>query len=185
MLYQFDTISIHAPPEGSDGFGLFDAKLCGISIHAPPEGSDVDGLGGVAQNPAFQSTLPPRGATLLPPPSLCVGVDFNPRSPRGERLHSAINPHKRKEFQSTLPPRGATSCAAERSPRITYFNPRSPRGERPVFHVVDERFRPISIHAPPEGSDNTVLREAMEDYVFQSTLPPRGATSGQRRGFGR
>ena len=56
-------ISIHAPREGSDLFGQIGLGIVHISIHAPREGSDgVHALAGVSP------------------------VDFNPRSPRGERL---------------------------------------------------------------------------------------------------
>ena len=84
---------------------------------------------GLATSGGFQSTLPARGATIkrrswssrpaisIHAPregsdrfarySSAVSRDFNPRSPRGERLSHIIN--KSKNF---------------------YFNPRSPRGER-------------------------------------------------------
>ena len=102
-------ISIHAPREGSDGLRSHVCfALVRISIHAPREGSDLIQLqarsfrfrfqstlparGATSPSPAtaptppFQSTLPARGATTgggMPAES---GHDFNPRSPRGERL---------------------------------------------------------------------------------------------------
>ena len=80
-----------------------------ISIHAPREGSDdVLILGG----------------------SRCID-DFNPRSPRGERLKAAKETELDALFQSTLPARGAT----DRYPL------------NGVAHF-------ISIHAPREGSDH-------------------------------
>ena len=103
------SISIHAPREGSD----FTVPNCypvalRISIHAPREGSDI-----VSE-----------GERLIP-------TNFNPRSPRGERLDNAKDQAKdRYRFQSTLPARGATP-PLDGSDRFTgYFNPRSPRGER-------------------------------------------------------
>ena len=109
MVLAVGGISIHAPREGSD---FVRGKLIyapEISIHAPREGSDVICFG----------TLP-------------TDTDFNPRSPRGERLSSrsplhiwsVISIHAPREgsdrllpfgdnvrvrFQSTLPARGATA----------------------------------------------------------------------------
>ena len=82
-------------------------------------------------------------------------MDFNPRSPCGERpfccpgLHSA-----HFTFQSTLPVWGATL-----GPVL--------RGDCDI----------ISIHAPRVGSDQTTYRNIIEDELFQSTLPVWGATA--------
>ena len=146
-------ISIHAPREGSDrqhpGMGIVEAN---ISIHAPREGSDRV------------------GAHCIP-----SGVDFYPRSPRGER------------------PPAPTSTRV-----LPYFYPRSPRGERRPSSCKMELYAPISIHAPREGSDvvGEVVRKLGNDFyprsprgerrtpksiwtpgsLFLSTLPARGAT---------
>ena len=78
-------ISIHAPREGSDRHYFFSRKAADISIHAPREGSD-DRLRRQSRN-------------------VC---DFNPRSPRGERLPAPVCFPHFPRFQSTLPARGAT-----------------------------------------------------------------------------
>ena len=57
--------------------------------------------------PLFQSTLPLRGATCSRPPGSRFCLDFNPRSPYGERLIQSIKKNDRQNF-----------------------NPRSPYGER-------------------------------------------------------
>ena len=124
-------ISIHAPRVGSDPFAPFKFLNANISIHAPRVGSDY-------ANDLHQSEL----------------VDFNPRSPCGERQDGTIKIHRSCEFQSTLPVWGATGCTVKRdfsfvisihAPRVgsdtrfhwkdgvssMYFNPRSPCGERP------------------------------------------------------
>ena len=78
-------ISIHAPRAGSD-YVFPGWKISRkISIHAPRAGSD--GLSGqiVISYYEFQSTLPVRGATLSNVLILSMVVDFNPRSPCGER----------------------------------------------------------------------------------------------------
>ena len=196
-------ISIHAPREGSDCTALgaeqprndfnprsprgerlstdplFTAQLF-ISIHAPREGSDMTGEDTLTRKYQFQSTLPARGATTAKILFRTASVDFNPRSPRGER----------RVVVSRL------------SPLLGNFNPRSPRGERrriDVFHIIQILFQStlpargatagvfrqlhspqISIHAPREGSDRSLESLLTDGVRFQSTLPARGAT-GQGR----
>ena len=58
----------------------------------------------------FQPTLPARGATVLRHAGKGGAVDFNPRSPHGERRHTST---------LAIPAR--------------YFNPRSPHGERRFY----------------------------------------------------
>ena len=129
-----------------------------ISIHAPREGSDS---GKISDKYSTEN--------------------FNPRSPRGERLASACNAswsilisiHAPREgsddtdwqygltrdgFQSTLPARGATWLASTAIPRLTDFNPRSPRGERRAGPLPRGDAAIISIHAPREGSDYSRCR---------------------------
>ena len=101
-----------------------------ISIHAPRMGSD--------------------GFTKA---NTKMYIDFNPRSPHGERLLVTDPGAQARQFQSTLPAWGATDNADEdndsinisiHAPRMgsdkrrdkrsntgSDFNPRSPHGERP------------------------------------------------------
>ena len=103
----------------------------------------------------FQSTLPARGATCCSQHDLLRQLNFNPRSPHGERHYqrrycasarsnfNPRSPHGERhcsgvvhgsmllEFQSTLPARGATQL------------------KRDEAHVCNR----ISIHAPRTGSD--------------------------------
>ena len=130
-------ISTHAPREGSDSAESERHKRKNISTHAPREGSDTS-----SQQPAdpittFQPTLPARGATHEIEAALKDGMDFNPRSPRGERRRG----------------RQATACG-------TNFNPRSPRGERQCVaaQVSRHSLRQISTRAPREGSDCKYLQ---------------------------
>ena len=124
-----------------------------ISIHAPRTGSDGARFPLQKISKKFQSTLPARGATFplparcqiqtisihaprtgsAPPVSSGRGVcrvDFNPRSPHGERLSRRTSTRKQFLFQSTLPARGATSTVSDTAHASTHFNPRSPHGER-------------------------------------------------------
>ena len=123
-----------------------------ISIHAPRVGSD-----GRKRSVGF------------------VVVNFNPRSPCGERQSRPSVVYICTIFQSTLPVWGATMLAHRQAARQINFNPRSPCGERrkrcglqsnvrlfqstlPVWGATipmsnlntEER---ISIHAPRVGSD--------------------------------
>ena len=101
-----------------------------ISIHAPHTGSDVVG----------SATMPRM-------------VNFNPRSPYGERQMCSIPFASISLFQSTLPIRGATN--QNQLPRPQQL---------------------ISIHAPHTGSDSSCALRLTVTHIFQSTLPIRGAT---------
>ena len=103
-------------------------------------------------------------------------LDFNPRSPHGERPKTIDSSGSdRRKFQSTLPAWGATTSADDdvfgyqisiHAPRmgsdpkpktslliLHYFNPRSPHGERRASSAIMARNYAISIHAPRMGSD--------------------------------
>ena len=64
----------------------------------------------------FQSTLPSRGATSEQAEGFLADINFNPRSPRGERLFVPSQEDFTNLFQSTLPSRGATSHTPWRWP---------------------------------------------------------------------
>ena len=102
----------------------------------------------------FQSALPVRGATVRHTTGTGIGLDFNPRSPRGER------------------PWTWEGCRAH-----GYFNPRSPWRERPPGYTLREcSVCGISIHAPRGESDPICAVKPTVTAQFQSTLPVRGAT---------
>ena len=126
-------------------------------------------------------------------------LNFNPRSPHGERPHggshanqpriisihaprtgsdTASNPQRSGENISIHAPRtGSDATLARKILQDVDFNPRSPHGERhrPVrlLVVVDD----ISIHAPRTGSDSISVTDGAGAEIFQSTLPARGATA--------
>ena len=118
------------PVGGATNAWRFFYEVCYISIHAPRGGSDSRfSLCGMARL-LFQSTLPVGGATATMISIFTLLVNFNPRSPWGERLtqeldYSAfykISIHAPRggsdllsarllvdlTFQSTLPVGGAT-----------------------------------------------------------------------------
>ena len=124
-------ISIHAPREGSDGCVPFLAHSQGISIHAPREGSD-NAVVALLVGGNISIHAPREGSDGQVVQRLHLLADFNPRSPRGERLLFTLTILMIWKFQSTLPARGATAWVGWLSP-------------------ADQ----ISIHAPREGSDVT------------------------------
>ena len=60
------------------------------------------------RRPAFQSTPPARGATILDTHLGSGSSNFNPRPPRGGRHLTDEYERKEEKFQSTPPARGAT-----------------------------------------------------------------------------
>ena len=86
LYYSPTLISIHAPRAGSDFRPVAYGSDLLISIHAPRAGSDP--------HPYFLPRKP---------------LNFNPRSPCGERPELYTSPPTLSEFQSTLPVRGATA----------------------------------------------------------------------------
>ena len=102
-------ISIHAPLTGSDADIALTGSFFIISIHAPLTGSDLAFLLIFHLLTKFQSTLPLRGATLQTNKKIPINIDFNPRSPYGERHVIQSKKDPTIKFQSTLPLRGATS----------------------------------------------------------------------------
>ena len=99
-------ISIHASRGGSDNCEPVSSIFVIISIHASRGGSDGN-----------QSAAPP------------VITYFNPRFPRGKRLHSIMMDTEADEFQSTLPAGEATSLPLSSIKATTLFQSTLPAGE--------------------------------------------------------
>ena len=145
-----------------------------ISIHAPHAGSDR-----------------PASSTLA------TALDFNPRSPCGERHDQQMGGISPEEFQSTLPMRGATTdvyrhqpptdisihaphagsdlAQGGRKPRQRDFNPRSPCGERRKTDMIESKPIIFQSTLPMRGATRASTR-TRRWCIFQSTLPMRGAT---------
>ena len=81
-------------------------------------------------------------------------INFNPRSPRGERRAPLTGPNGLRRFQPSLPARGATLSTLQNDVVFQNFNPRSPRGER-----------------------HNLMDKGEQVLTFQPSLPARGATS--------
>ena len=191
-------ISTHAPRAGSDALEVVaGAGAVQFQSTLPVRGATRKGTGQVVYC-EFQSTLPVRGATVEPGPGrtcrmisihapragsdharrrvlrrrldfnprspcgerpwlfsrLSGRLDFNPRSPCGERLLLAAARGERRVISTHAPRAGSDICPARGTSDRTHFNPRSPCGER---------------RRPPSGSSTRP--------TFQPTLPVRGATS--------
>ena len=72
------------PARGATRWGFAVPPRSAISTHAPRTGSDYITIGG-SHGAIFQPTLPARGATPIGGQPRRRTVDFNPRSPHGER----------------------------------------------------------------------------------------------------
>ena len=169
-------ISIHAPRGGSDHDFLRLDMVGRISIHAPRGGSDreqrPEGYAPVNFNPRS-----PWGERLVLPVLQHQSVRyFNPRSPWGERLPPQPFICATWTFQSTLPVGGATLGYENLPDSARNFNPRSPWGERPHWPTStilrSSYFNPRS----PWGERLRLIDADALYFAFQSTLPVGGAT---------
>ena len=176
--------------------GVAETLMEEISIHAPRTGSDLRLRSRRARINHFNPRSPhgerPTGIQPIP-----VWHNFNPRSPHGERR----NPGEYGEsglISIHAPRTGSDIRPHVHRQGVGDFNPRSPHGERPAFCSIHHDASRISIHAPRTGSDRglrhkvAVLgisihapRTGSDEnklpvdgvcFVFQSTLPARGAT---------
>ena len=127
-----------------------------ISIHAPRVGSDADHERGGTHRNRISIHAPRVGSDRCHHPQGHGCVDFNPRSPCGERPCSCASGRMTALFQSTLPVWGATDRAR-----------------------TMDRLLCISIHAPRVGSDPRSRALTVCRSKFQSTLPVWGATDAE------
>ena len=148
--------------------------LVSISIHAPRAGSDDQEL------EAFN-----------------VIRDFNPRSPCGERLSSLDLVQDDSHISIHAPRAGSDSFLLSYS-NINRISIHAPRAGSDSIYGISSTYFLISIHAPRAGSDNNTPTNTTKTgdfnprspcgerlklsqlllcwYLFQSTLPVRGAT---------
>ena len=120
----------------------------------------------------FQSTLSVWRATAVLPLRSHHQVNFNPRSPCGERrrLHDPLSVCQ-FVFQSTLSVWRATGYGGTKAAKPHHFNPRSPCGERPVQVQADSRHILISIHALRVESDAQVALGSLAADDFNPRSP--------------
>ncbi len=138
------------PVRGATGSPQTYGVSSGISTHAPRAGSDM----------ATNGMAPKQ-------------LDFNPRSPCGERRIIPISVAVPSTFQPTLPVRGATLIAVFLRPpgHISTHAPRAGSDDRDVGVKFG---RCISTHAPRAGSDRSP--GSLSIFHFISTHAPRAGS---------
>ena len=163
-----------------------------ISTHAPRTGSDRRSGVPAGFYPAFQPTLPARGATRFHA-RLVAQPAFQPTLPARGATGFANHSGCSNIFQPTLPARGATENREATRNGSWHFNPRSPHGERPLFVSflqICAGFQPtlpargatdaplavgghlmISTHAPRTGSDDSQIPHRLLDKHFNPRSP--------------
>ena len=147
-------ISIHTPHAGSDFFRTKHPVIILISIHTPHAGSDHDWCWCCWRYNPISIHTPHAGSDGRDSKYIFFTDNFNPHSPCGER-----------------PRVYAPAWTAGGD-----FDPHSPCGERlRVKHTLRRKLT-ISIHTPHAGSD-LISISSFSVYLFQSTLPMRGATT--------
>ena len=195
-------ISIHAPREGSDAGGAFEAVAWLRFLSTlPARGATRDRMEVPPLRCGFLSTLPARGATRCTTRRPASPADFYPRSPRGERriaglltlLHTAISIHAPREgsdglaarishigttFLSTLPARGATVGLLLVAKRGALFLSTLPARGATLYFSAPLTLWGISIHAPREGSDGTSNLHILDDTGNFYPRSPRGERPG-------
>ena len=170
-------ISIHAPRVGSDFISIrrlsfsisfqstlpvwgatcvFVGSFIGTKFQStlPVWGATRDIISPPFLDNLFQSTLPVWGATGFSTARFRLVLDFNPRSPCGERLSTLPLKYSTTDYFNPRSPCGERRCVPKLCQSVTTdFNPRSPCGERLETHIRRSDKADISIHAPRVGSD--------------------------------
>ena len=195
------TISIHAPREGSDTWGGLRPGLQDLFLSTLPARGATQRRPSKARPRQFLSTLPARGATA---------------DQHGRRCRSRISIHAPREGSDSeegghlsmiaqisihAPREGSDLQRLEALKGNGYFYPRSPRGERLLFsqrssinlaflstlpargatlasrwtYAPHKNFYPRS----PRGERLTTAKSKGVNALFLSTLPARGATPGR------
>ena len=103
-------------------------------------------------------------------------MNFNPRSPHGERQKRNDLVARGLIFQSTLPARGATVVEPIAPYVPSDFNPRSPHGERRLTIKRTKKSFKFQSTLPARGATSLANLKKGKRFGFQSTLPARGAT---------
>ena len=104
---QDQTISIHAPREGSDEYSVLDFGRDGISIHAPREGSDCR-INDFVKLRGISIHAPREGSDAAESGDLeRLAISIHAPREGSDQSHKAIKNFS-QGFQSTLPVRGAT-----------------------------------------------------------------------------
>ena len=139
------------PAWGETGIALVPQRLQQISIHSPRVGRDTGAWWDRWRTADF-NPLSPRGERLSLFHKFPVDRDFNPLSPRGERPTPATSRAPIAVFQSTLPAWGETRIDAHSCPVKGFQSTLPAWGETERARSARRKYD-ISIHSPRVGRD--------------------------------
>ena len=129
-------ISIHALREERDVATIHQEVLPElISIHALREERDPPRGDLFGRDAIFQSTRSARSATLVLVGGHPLGIDFNPRAPRGARLLSSLGVIHWVQISIHALREERDPDRMQKNKSRLYFNPRAPRGARLLFSI--------------------------------------------------
>ena len=124
----------------------------------------------------FQPTLPLRGATSRASARFITTL-FQPTLP----VRGATEPAHVRDidvwFQPTLPLRGATPEGGRAVPHLPRVSTHAPLAGSDEGQIAPSQPDLVSTHAPLAGSDVRSGRLSLQVFLFQPTLPLRGATA--------
>ena len=147
-----------------------------ISIHAPREGSDSRPKKHNLSQCKFLSTLPARGATDLDAVAEDFRHDFYPRSPRGERLLQARQGPPARIYFYPRSPRGERPSSSVALSMPTLFLSTLPARGATSPVSASSVPRVFLSTLPARGATLGLGRVTRSRSSFLSTLPARGAT---------
>ena len=154
--------------------GIAIANTPCISIHAPREGGDRQVCRVYPAVRQHFNPRPPRGGRLHGLLLALVQHDFNPRPPRGGRPRLGAWRVPALRFQSTPPARGATR-RLDPSAAVCSISIHAPReGGDGIFADTPCANTGISIHAPREGGDQQTMGKPRVLTNYFNPRPPRG-----------
>ena len=141
-----------------------------ISIHAPLYGERHPNSVDLRPANIFQSTLPYGERRCWRDFTCGQSVDFNPRSPYGERRYRVSRSITDIRISIHAPLTGSDYPEKSASPPPSNFNPRSPYGERQRHKFSNPEktdFNPRSL----TGSDSAALRVSDFECHFNPRSP--------------
>ena len=166
--YSGSFVSIHAPWEGCDPVSRGGvARRDHVSIHAPWEGCDDERIVEETLRIAFQFTHPGKGATLVC--WICsVMVLFQFTHPGKGATYSPRRRSRTTKFQFTHPGKGATFSTLFKFQRLMPFQFTHPGKGATARRWLSNCGYPVSIHAPWEGCDLSLLALSSVTKCFNS-----------------
>ena len=150
-----------------------------VSTHAPLAGSDSTTSSASLRWSSFNPRSPCGERRLGCPVHPAGHLRFNPRSPCGERLAGNRSHAVAGRVSTHAPLAGSDAVDEPLAEVLSSFNPRSPCGERQdeerTLALTASGFNPRS----PCGERLSNVSAFSAAFLFQPTLPLRGATSAR------